>query len=335
MNMLKFLSNEKWLYALFLFFYMLSLRPVVSASNVSADPLSDVTIVVSSCDKYRALWPGFFHCLFRYWPQLETQHTQTPIVLIAGKETFTHPRVRVFQTGEDKGWSQNLLDVLAEVKTRYVLYLQEDYFLCAPVLEEKILLMLKLMHEKPQVVYCQLTETASHFYLGHPHVDKTFFVHDGVLKKALCATYRNSLQAALWRTETLKNLLNSSETPWQFESAGNKRSVDMEKETGATFLTFQYPAPFLYLNALFGGQLDRRVLAWIRKQAVSFPNETPFLLYTGPYVNRFGEPHAFEVLKKAGCLTQEDLKSLQPKKKRKRFFKYLVDSLVNMRKYLD
>ena len=322
--MLKFLSNEKWLYALFLFFYMLSLRPVVSASNVSADPLSDVTIVVSSCDKYRALWPGFFHCLFRYWPQLETQHTQTPIVLIAGKETFTHPRVQVFQTGEDRGWSQNLLDVLAEVKTRYVLYFQEDYFLCAPVLEEKVFSTLTLMNKSSQVVYCQFNEDAVFFYPGHPHVDKVFCQHEGLLKKALCARYRNSLQAALWRTDTLKILLNASETPWQFESAGNKRSVDMEKETGKAFLIFQHPAPFVYLNALRQGQLERVVLAWIRKEAVPFPEETPFPVHNAPYMRRLHEPHAVEVLKKTGCLTQEDLESLQIKRKKKgrlrRFF---------------
>lgn len=337
--MLDFWPSMQRLRALLLCFcvmsHVLCLGPAVLASDApSADLLNDVTIVVSSCDKYRALWPGFFHCLFRYWPQLETQHTKTPIVLIAGKETFTHPRVQVFQTGEDKGWSQNLLDVLAEVKTRYVLYLQEDYFLCAPVLEEKVFSTLTLMNKSSQIVYCQFNEDAVFGRPEHPHVNQVFCAREGLLQKALCARYRNSLQAALWRTETLKNLLNPSETPWQFESEGNKRSVVMEKETGATFLIFQHPAPFVYLNALQRGQLERVVVAWIRKEAVPFPKKNPFPVRNTPYMRRLYEPHAVDVLKKASCLTQEDLESLQSKKKRKRFFNVLVDYFVKIGKNL-
>lgn len=325
-----FLPNIQRLRVLFLFFCMVSHvlcpGPAISESDVSsADLLKDVTIVVSSCDKYRALWPGFFHCLFRYWPQLETQHTQTPIVLIAGKETFTHPRAQVFQTGEDKGWSQNLLDVLAKVKTRYVLYFQEDYFLCAPVREEKVFSTLTLMNKNPKVVYCQFNEDAVFGRPEHPHVSQVFCAREGLLQKALCARYRNSLQAALWRTDTLKSLLKASETPWQFESEGNKRSVNMEKETGATFLIFQHPAPFVYLNALRRGQLERVVVAWIRKEAVPFPKENPYPVRNTPYLRTLYEPHAVDVLRQAGCLEKQDLENLQPKRKRRRFFHFLFD----------
>jgi len=89
----------------------------------TAYDLNDVTIVVSSCDKYAALWPGFFHCLFRFWPSLLTTHQNVPILLIANQKHFVHPRVRVINTGKDRGWSQNMLDTLRQVKTPYVLYM--------------------------------------------------------------------------------------------------------------------------------------------------------------------------------------------------------------------
>ena len=214
---------------------------VAGGAPQSRAHLSDVTIVVSSCDKYKTLWPGFFACLFRFWPSLQTSNQHVPIVLITGSEKFVHPRVRTFQTGVDRGWGVNLKKALSTIKTRYVLYLQEDYLLCALTDDAFLANILEVMQANPHVVHCQLAADHVWFRKGQPFVEKASFegadflnhsLSERMLKKSLRARYRTSLQAALWRKDALYRLIVDDETPWQFEKKGSKRASALEHEKG-------------------------------------------------------------------------------------------------------
>ena len=263
------------------------------------DGIDDVTLIVSSCDKYATLWPSFFGCLFHFWPQLERADVKIPIVLIAGKKTFLHPRVTVHQTGIDKGWSANLLDVLQHVKTPYVLYLQEDYFLCRPVHLKRLQQVVDIMRAYAHVAYCQLSEDVIYFPEGGKFVEKKPFMLRGVLQKRLYARSRNNLQAALWRTDRLKTLLRHDENPWQFEKAGNRRSQLMEIQDGSLFLVAQNPSPLLYLNGVFKGALDLRVVRWLEKNGLPTPSLDAYPIHKGAYSRMHTEPKAYAVLKTA------------------------------------
>ena len=52
-----------------------------------------------------------------------------PIVLITNTKKFTHPRVNVFMHSSETSWSDTFGRALRAVKTPYIFYLQDDYFL--------------------------------------------------------------------------------------------------------------------------------------------------------------------------------------------------------------
>lgn len=267
----------------------------------SATAFKDVTIIVSSCDKYSDLWPSFFACLFRSWPWLEGSKSAVPIILVAGQKDFAHKRVITHKIGRDKGWSANLLEVLSQVKTPYVLYLQEDYFFCKPVQKGRLKQVVNLMDTSPKVVYCQLSEDVIFFPPNGRFVEKKPFKMKGILKKTCYARSRNNLQAALWRKDALQTLLRRHENPWQFEKNGNKRSQYMEAVTGATFLIAQDPSPLLYLNAVYKGAIDPRVLCWLQKNKLPIPKTDAYPLHQGPYCRQTTEPKAYAALQSSGC----------------------------------
>ena len=105
------------------FFIFLTTTPV----SFGAHPFQDLTIVVNSCDKYEELWDPFFKIFFLRWPAVT--NGSVPIVLITNTKKFTHPRVNVFMHSSETSWSDTFGRALRAVKTPYILYLQDDYFL--------------------------------------------------------------------------------------------------------------------------------------------------------------------------------------------------------------
>lgn len=104
---------------------------------VVAEQLQELSIVITSCDKYSGLWRPFFTLLFKNWPSLNKggKYQDIPIFLITNKQNFDHPRVQNIKFPNEISWSDDMLKTLAQVKTKYVLYLQEDYFLTEPINE--------------------------------------------------------------------------------------------------------------------------------------------------------------------------------------------------------
>lgn len=289
--------------------------------------LKDVTLIVSSCDKYSSLWPSFFACLFRYWPSLQTYNKDVPILLIAGKQDFEHPRISVFKTGDDLGWAANLKQALAAVKTPYVLYLQDDYLLCRFVEDAPLARIIDVMNTHQKAVYCQLAADAVWFKEGTPSVQKAAFA-PWLLQKNIHARYRTSLQAALWRTDVLQNLVLAREGPWRFEKTGSKRASALEHEKGALFLIVKDKSPLVYLNAVWKGGIGASVLCWMKKEGLPLPPQGTFDVRYDPYVRQCEEPESYTILKASGCCTPKNCKGEERYgKKHSRFFKSVFKKL--------
>ena len=85
-------------------------------------------VVVSSFDGFVDLWHPFFTLLFRHWPDCPF-----PIYLISNTKEYFDPRVTTINIGEDKQWASNLLIALEQISAKYILYMQDDYFLQSKV----------------------------------------------------------------------------------------------------------------------------------------------------------------------------------------------------------
>ena len=108
---------------------------------------NDLTIIVSSCDRYSELWPSFFKQLFKHWPSLNTTNKSIKIILTSNNITFPHDRVITFTSAASLGWSGNISEALRVVDTNYVLYLQDDYILTEDVDEDRLFEIFNSMKE--------------------------------------------------------------------------------------------------------------------------------------------------------------------------------------------
>lgn len=114
-------------------------------------------------------------------------------------------------------WSESIAYCLTLAPTDVVLYLQEDYFLNAPV-HTDLIQELALKMQDPRLGCIALTQRGAR---GSHH--STEF--PGLLEVSPQRRYRVNCQAALWRVDFLKRFLRTEENAWQFEIFGTRRSA--------------------------------------------------------------------------------------------------------------
>lgn len=186
-----------------------------------ADPdRAPFTILVNTSDGYEDCWAPFFELLARYWPD-----HPAPVLLNTETRDWTCEKVSVTcaktgaatETGERPAWSLCLLRALDSIKTPLVLYLQEDYFIHAPVRDQVIRQLAQLMAETPSIAHIGLTHFGS-LEPFHP----TEYPH--LLAISQGSRYRISTQAGLWRKDVLSSYLRAEESAWMFELFGTLRA---------------------------------------------------------------------------------------------------------------
>jgi hypothetical protein len=179
--------------------------------------MSDLTILVNTSDGFEDCWAPFFQLFATYWPGC-----QYPVVLNTETKapSFAGLPVRSSQVGLNAArrmtWSECLAACLDAIDTPYVLYLQEDYFLEAPVQQAYIETLLDEMRADRADVIRLMECGGSGPWSPSPN--------PLLWEVAQNARYRIALQAALWRKSILRGHLRLHESPWQLEVFGSARA---------------------------------------------------------------------------------------------------------------
>ena len=173
----------------------------------------DVTIVVSSCDLFKATWEPFCHGFQKFWPGC-------PWSLVFITNEGKPPCGEHFQAGDDGGpygWSEMASAALQQVKSEVVLWIHDDNWLCAPVNTGIVVSLVRLFEERDlhliRLSNCYLSTTCGGY---PPDARLRMLCHD--------SRQRTSLQPSLWRRETFLELLVDHESPWKFEGEAPHRS---------------------------------------------------------------------------------------------------------------
>jgi hypothetical protein len=176
--------------------------------------MAALTILVNSSDGFEDCWKPFFQLFRTYWPDCSY-----PLVLNTETKTYQHAGLEIANScvalNEKRRltWSECLMRCLDRIDTPYVLYLQEDFFLEAPVRSQLLdVALAELQQNRADVI--RLMECG-----GSGPTDNPMFWR--VDQKA---RYRIALQAALWRKSTLTKQLRAHESPWQLEVFGSGRA---------------------------------------------------------------------------------------------------------------
>lgn len=119
-----------------------------------------------------------------------------------------------------------LIQALNLITTKYVLYIQDDYFLTSPV-NTIIFKQFLDFAEKQNLWYLRLFP-----YPGERQEEDTpYEICWEKIKKIRKGTpFINSLQLAIWDKEVLLSLLKSWEWIWDFEMCAYPRTLNIEKD---------------------------------------------------------------------------------------------------------
>jgi hypothetical protein len=182
----------------------------------------NLTILVNSTDSFEDCWDPFFKLFSTYWAACPY-----PIVLNVETKMYAFPGLdlRMSQVGKQGidaaagliPWSDCLLRCLEQIETETILYLQDDYFIHGYVDQILIDEFLAIM-TKYDVSHIRLMET------DKKAVHRPSPLHPLLWEISHSANYRISMQAALWRLDSLKSYLRSGESGWQFERLGSQRA---------------------------------------------------------------------------------------------------------------
>lgn len=175
-------------------------------------------VFVNSTDTFDDCWQPFFALFAAYWPDWRGR-----VLLNTEHRSFSHSGVDVEATqtgardrqGRQLAWGECLLRGLDRVRTPYVLYFQEDYFLEAPVLADRVDEVVALMEERG-LPCVRLMETANSGPWQPSDQPLLWRVEPE-------SRYLLSMTAGLWRTDFLHSCIRRHENPWQFEILGTKR----------------------------------------------------------------------------------------------------------------
>lgn len=170
----------------------------------------NASVLISSCDNFFDCWDPYLHGLRKHWPDCPYD-----VHIVTNYLDVKDDSARAIKVGEDKGWSNNTLLALKHVKTPYILYTHEDFWI-------KTRVDTRVIED-----YIGLMEAGKADYIGlypgsEPYLPFALDERLGLISD--CAPYRTSLQVALWRKEVLEDLIVEGENPWQFEILGTERS---------------------------------------------------------------------------------------------------------------
>lgn len=189
--------------------------------------MSEYAILINTSDGYNDCWEPFFKLFVKYWPDCKGS-----IWLNTEHKSFEYPNLKInsihgctvhhIPINRKVTWSQCFLWALNAIDKDIILYMQEDYFLKAPVKNDIIESFVKLMNNHPEIKCIHLTDQALHTDSPSP------YEHLGIVARK--QQYRISCQAALWRKEELMEIIRKHESAWEFEEFGSQRSSILNHE---------------------------------------------------------------------------------------------------------
>lgn len=249
---------------------------------------ASLAVLVNTCDKFEDCWRPFFVL----WNKFGLKTINHTVYLNTERKSFDSMggsihSLRVCDTNDWTGpkpptWSWCLEKALDSIPEDFVLYLQEDYFLTAPVNEARLADLLRWMAAHPDAG-CVRIDCAGKSTPGP---------EPGLRTCDPKWWYFVTCQAAVWRKDVLRGLIREHEDAWQFERWASKRArmigchfFALEPESGL------WPAQYLKTGVIQGKWFEP-VVPLFRKHGIAMDfSQRGF--YEGKYGRRNGRPFAW------------------------------------------
>ena len=204
-------------------------------------------VLVMTSDKYNWCLQPFCHLFNTFWSSLQP-------VLVAGFTPPTFPKPSnfdFFQIDKDNypatRWSDGLIRVLESIPDRFIVLMLEDYWLCRGVDVRGVSACLDYMKEHGPDNILRFDLTTDRLYAGGMFDVESYGCYD-VIETPVDTPYQMSLQAGLWNTKLLRQLLEPGKSAWEVE-IHTAPPAEMR-----VLGTRQWPVRFV--NAYYQGKLN-------------------------------------------------------------------------------
>lgn len=170
--------------------------------------MTNISVLVLSCDKYSDLWDGFFSLYFKNFD------FKCKVYLANNKlkYNFRDYSINLLNCGEDKNWSNHLLNALNLIEDDYIFIILEDLYILDYVEKSKIAKLFNFA----------INNKVQHLkYLAFPIGDIP--LNNGYFKYSPGMPYSVSV-CGIWNKKYLQSLLLDGESAWEFEINGSYRS---------------------------------------------------------------------------------------------------------------
>ena len=171
----------------------------------------EIAIMVLSFDGFQELWRPFFDYFFRVWEDCPYN-----IYLLNNFQKYEDTRVTSLLVGDDISWSDSLKKGLEKLEEKRVFFLFDDAFIY------------KLNQIEIESFFQMAIENNLVSLMMRPSLFINQFSRKQIQLIPKNALYRNALFCNLIERKHLINMLQVSESAWDFELKGNKRSEEFD-----------------------------------------------------------------------------------------------------------
>lgn len=182
----------------------------------------ELTILVNSCDKYLDILPVFFQMFEKKWADCPYE-----IVLNTEKETFSCPSfdIKCYTVNKetDYAWSKRLYLNLEKIKTKYVLFMLDDFYFEENVINCQVENLLSRIDKIKNFACLYLTDM---LFATPSYYDKKSCLY----KIHPFAIYKVNASCSIWNKNFLMKILGENDSPWDFELNGSKKTYFTRKK---------------------------------------------------------------------------------------------------------
>lgn len=207
---------------------------------------SRTAILIASYDGAEDLWKPLSQTYKKYW-------ADCPFQIYLGTN-YKEPDVKPFIPliiGEEQSWSDNILKCLKKIEEEYILLIFDDVFLYKKINNLEVTNLVN-MAEMNNWSYLRLSP--------HPSFDEAINSEVGRIKED--RLYRTSTAWAVFKKEVLIDLLNPTESAWDFEIIGSERSNKYPDFYGVNKVYLPY------LNGVVKGKWVRSVFKYLTREGI-------------------------------------------------------------------
>ena len=168
--------------------------------------IDNLALVMTTCDAYQDVAQHFFPILKKFWPSFDLKtYIITETKEINSEDTF----INYIFCGNNKMWSERLIDGLKLIEEKYILFVMDDYYFGRMVDNQIFIDIVDFMQQNGIFYYNLKNKNKSSRKFKGKKI--------GYINKK--TNYGVSLQAAVWEKDYLLNLINGLKcSAWEIEN---------------------------------------------------------------------------------------------------------------------